>query len=1308
MEKILKTYLKRLTNLSGNNKSLILKRLNSEQFADIHSADFLLDKSSFEILIQLIQQKKRIPLCDVLDPRFEKSNLFSKRLRKIARTDQFITEERGTKDLYVGYPFIKGRFADGSPVHAPLLFFPVQLKNDREKWCLFPEKKSEIILNQSFALAYGQFNQVKIPDDVLEKSFEEMSDDPLEFRTQLYEWLKETPFQINFNQNLFQDILIPFGELSQSELINTEKSGELKLYPEAVLGIFPQSGSYLVPDYSEMLRILAAGEQLSLPLFPAEETEDEISDEPLIREEQILTAFPADIAQEQVIRSTKKGSSIVVQGPPGTGKSQLICNLMVDFAARGKKVLLVCQKRAALDVVHQRLNTIGLQDFMALIHDFHNDRASLYRQLNEQIEKVDEYKRLNYSLDAIFLEREFIQNSRLTDKIIEELESFKQALYDESVCGISVKQLYLTSSPDQDHIPLDDLYTAFPLDSSNSFARRLKVYSSYLQILQPNTSWESRKDFSGYSISDFHEISRFLKNWSDWVDSHDDSFRKITGYNFNFSLLQNRKKLINELQVIQSTLPENYVFLKPLILSPNKSLAETQKTVKAAIELLNSGTQFESTLSNEELPGFKEKLLKGIEAKNSFAGMKWLFFPSIDKQRILDVVSSNHLTDTPNGFAILSKAVDAKITLNRFFEQTAILSSAATPKTTTEFTDYFQTYQQSIDTLTLIENCDINWQKIIKTRAEEFSSSREFRSWIEQLSDWLTMWEEPIHKLNRYFTDIQQQLLFKHPKANAQRFEEELNRDFDNLVETDKLWNEMTQAEKETINRLLEVSPEAEEKPLTTLFDNSIRLAWIEHIETLYPQLRSVSSQKMQHWEEQLQQNIVTNRELSKEIALIKLREDTYSNLENNRLGNRLTYRELNHQVTKKRKIWPVRKLFDHFHEEILRLVPCWMASPESVSAIFPMKPELFDLIIFDEASQCYAEYGLPAIFRGKQVVITGDSKQLPPSNLYRVRYEESDDENNIATETDSLLDLSGQYLPAYYLTGHYRSQSLDLIDFSNQYFYNGKLRLLPNFHYVNQQERGIQLIKTEGIWENNTNLVEAEHVIDLVKSLVDTGKSIGIVTFNFFQQRLIQDLLEQETIQSQDLFVKNIENVQGDERDIIIFSLGYAPDSKGRLAMQFGTLNMAGGENRLNVAITRAREKIYIVTSIWPSQLNTDNATHEGPKLLKAYLQYALDVSEGKFKPFLKENNYHTEWLLKKKLTANNQHYESVFPFADLAIRKENQYTGLILTDDDLYHQSVSPKEPHANLPILLRQKHWPFTRFFSRQYWLGKIPEN
>jgi hypothetical protein len=1333
MQKILKAYLKRLTNLSSRNKSLLLSSLPAEQFLDLHQTDFLLSKPSFELLSQLIQRKSRIPLCEVQDPRFDRVNDISRKLRKIARTEKFIEEERGARDLYVGYPFVRGKFSDGSVVHAPLLFFPVTLRIDREQWCLFGRDDADITLNRSFALAYAHFNEARIPDETLEKTFEDFPKDALEFRTALYEWLKETPFRINFNQRLFEDTLQAFELLKSSDLQTLEKNGELKLYPELVLGIFPQAGSYLVPDYNQLLRE-AEQDTLTLPIFPASERtnleeeskpdtdslpEAALAEKPVarLREEQILTPFPVDLSQENVIRLVKQGESVVVQGPPGTGKSQLICNLMADFAAGGKRVLLVCQKRAALDVVYQRLQTLGLDTFAALIHDFRNDRAELYRRLAEQIDKVDEYRQLNYSLDAVFLEREFTRESRQIDQIVASLEEFKAALFDETESGLSVKELYLSSDPELPKVDLRPYYRSFRLVEVADYRQRLASYATYRQRIGPQHTWREHRSFAAYGLSDLQRMEDALGAWPDFFQKQQGTFETLTGTAFALDFLENKEDTAGRLSDLLSLMADAETFrLFQRYAQSGQPAAERLAFVRQVVDMLEGwrtdGIGLESTLTTADLPVFRAQLHKALDAKSSALKGQWWEWFGKEKESVRKVAAANGLTLRPEDLQKLNSRVNNRMELEQWLQSPLLAIGKEDIDSAGSFEDRylacFQRAERAADALLRLGRKP--WQPVLHAVSRQAASQQDWTTRMQGLSDWLADWQGQESRYMKFLVEDQWQKLLAEPQVYAQHLLTDLRRDFDSLVEMDRLAEAFTPTESAVTSLVLATLSEEDNlrESAVALFDNSLRLAWIEHIEGKYPILRSVSSLKMREWEEQLQAGIERKQNLSRDITLMKLREATYQNLESNRLGNRTTYRELYHQVTKKRKIWPIRKVLEDLSEEVFRLVPCWMASPEAASTLFPMQAGLFDLVIFDEASQCYAEYGLPAAYRGKQVVVTGDSKQLPPSDLYRVRFEENteEDESPVALEIDSLLDLAAQSLTQKQLTGHYRSSSLDLIDFSNRHFYKNTLRLLPDFRQVNDAEPGIHYLHVEGTWEKNTNAAEARKVLELVGELSESGLSVGVVTFNFHQQQFIQELFEQENCTANGLFVKNIENVQGDERDVIIFSVGYAPDARGRLMMQFGSLNTQGGENRLNVAVTRARRRVYVITSLWPAQLQTDTAANDGPRLLKAYLQYAQDVSEGRYRPqpALVES-YRASQLLKERIAHQNPDYRRELPFADLTLKPDDTYESLLLTDDDLYYGSESVKEPHAYLPIILRQKNWPFQRVFSREYWQKRL---
>ena len=1311
----------------------MLLSLSTEQFLDIHELDFLQNKPSFNIIEQLIAQKNTIPICEIHDPRYERVNEISKRLRKISRTEKFIEEERGSEDLYVGYPIVKGKFSDGTVVRCPLMFFPVHLNQKNETWQL-QSRDEAITLNRTFLLAYSHFNQIPISDEFLEQSFEDFSKDSLEFRTQLYEYLKDSLLKIDFNKDLFINELHYFEKLTKADIELLERNGELKLFPQAVLGIFPQAGSFLVPDYEELLEV---SRKSKVESHKAEEVEhlgdnDEIFEseglESLfpshnsqlttnkIKEENLLTPFAIDATQELALRQVKSGSSLVVQGPPGTGKSQLICNLVADFTARGKKVLVVCQKRAALDVVQERLTQAGMRAFVGNVHDFKNDRKGLYEQILLQIEQIEEYQKQNNSLDAIFLERNFTQESRQIDKISETLQSFKDALFDTSECGLSVKELYLTSSPNQSFLDLKNDYKLFKFNEIDEFLRKFNrlIQNPVVTPLVAGTTnvseaifWQNRLSFENRQYS---EISTIIKTIESVVDFVQNLEKQATEIVKNPISLQDLQSISSEKEVLQKLL---------LTIENDKIYQVFTRNIQEKIKLNTSkisqlegetatffaGQGIEITLQSTSLLPFLAKLNIAIDTKsNAIGGFFWGIF-SKEKADIQNVTIANGLGLSLEDLVKLRQRIQNRIGLEKWWGENAYLFGMALAEEPIWLRKGIRWFERHFQQLYQAEKANKVWKSLVKKlpiiiENWQNSSWNEFQNktnFLIQKSQELTD-NQPIWK--NYLSEEQIELLAT--TASTMTIKTYLKEYFDLMQEADALKASFSRIEGQIIERFL-----LETAPVVT-FENSLKLAWIEHIEEINPILRSVSSLKIDQLEEELQQAVLKKKELSQEILGLKLREETYRNLEKNRLQNVVTYRDLKHQVAKKRKLWSVRKLISEYSEEVFKLVPCWLASPETVSAIFPLQTTreeaFFDLIIFDEASQCFAEQGIPALFRGNQVVIAGDSKQLQPNDLYRVRFEtETDDLPEL--EIDSLLDLACQYLPQTQLKGHYRSRSLDLIDFSNRYFYKNTLSLLPDFQELNLQKPAIKYLKVGGVWENNTNPIEAEAVWDLVEKLNQeySEKSIGIVTFNAKQQGLIQDLLETKTIKfTYPIFIKNIENVQGDERDFIIFSVGYAPDAKGKMSMQFGSLNAQGGENRLNVAVTRAREKVFVVSSIFPNQLRVEDAQNEGPRLLKSYLEYALMVSEGNYKPTPhRSEKYQADWLLKEQLLKDNSLYFKELPFADLTVKDNQQYESLILTDDDLYYDNLSPKETFAYIPAGLRAKGWQFERVFSRNFW-------
>ncbi len=334
-------------------------------------------------------------------------------------------------------------------------------------------------------------------------------------------------------------------------------------------------------------------------------------------------------------------------------------------------------------------------------------------------------------------------------------------------------------------------------------------------------------------------------------------------------------------------------------------------------------------------------------------------------------------------------------------------------------------------------------------------------------------------------------------------------------------------------------------------------------------------------------------------------------------------------EANKKRRHLPIRSLLAGIPNLLFKIKPCLLMSPLSVSQYLDPEAIQFDVVVFDEASQVRPHEGIAAIYRGKQLVVCGDSKQLPPTAFFDFEmsedYYDDDTENGTPDEYESLLDLCASTgLNELYLRWHYRSQHEDLIAFSNSQFYTNKLVTFPSPH-IQDQGFGVEFVHVpEGVYDRGgrrDNPKEAEKVIEVFLSMLKEApeRSIGIVAFSKAQSEAIENQLElmlkrhpelQSLIKTDLLdgfFVKNLETVQGDERDVIILSVGYGRDLQGKMSMNFGPLNKPGGQKRLNVAITRARHKVVVVSSIEASDIDLSATQAEGVRQLYKYLDYAV-----------------------------------------------------------------------------------------------------
>ena len=439
-----------------------------------------------------------------------------------------------------------------------------------------------------------------------------------------------------------------------------------------------------------------------------------------------------------------------------------------------------------------------------------------------------------------------------------------------------------------------------------------------------------------------------------------------------------------------------------------------------------------------------------------------------------------------------------------------------------------------------------------------------------------------------------------------------------------------------------------------------------------------------------------------------------------------------------------VQSFIEKFNLEIQNHIRLFMMTPEVISATLPLIHGMFDLVIFDEASQMFVEKGIPGIYRAKKVVIAGDPKQLRPSSLGIGRLEDSDNlyeedaEQDITYEAKSLLDLARFRFKEALLNYHYRSEYEELIAFSNHAFYDAKLMIAPNQSNPDEPPITYHYVK-DGRFIQRSNVNEAKEVVKIIQKIFRERKnneSIGVITFNSPQRDMImneidqmlfkrgtyqkafeQELFRKDNDQDTSLFVKNIENVQGDERDIIIFSMGYAKNELGILQRQFGWLNQEGGKNRLNVAITRAKKKIYFVSSLYPEEFKVDDLSSTGPKLLKDFMRYCYFVSH-KNNAMTKEvlkNLYLTDASTKEalisvmiddlskrleKLGYQVEHHIGIGKYRiDLAVKKDNQsyQLGIISSLDKA---GASARKDFLHQEKYLHSRNWKIYRLFESNW--------
>ena len=414
-----------------------------------------------------------------------------------------------------------------------------------------------------------------------------------------------------------------------------------------------------------------------------------------------------------------------------------------------------------------------------------------------------------------------------------------------------------------------------------------------------------------------------------------------------------------------------------------------------------------------------------------------------------------------------------------------------------------------------------------------------------------------------------------------------------------------------------------------------------------------------------------------------------------------------------------IRHIIEQIPNLMPKLCPCMLMSPISVAQFIDLKTPKFDLVIFDEASQMPTAEAVGAIGRGKALIVVGDNKQMPPTSFFDTQ--QVDDEDAELDDLDSILDdCQALSLPDHYLAFHYRSKHESLIAFSNQEYYDGRLFTFPS---ADDRQRKVSLVKVEGVYDKGgkrSNRAEAEAVVsEIIRRLNDaelSQRSIGVVAFSVAQQNLIEDVfmeaisgkpeLEARALQSEEpIFIKNLENVQGDERDVILFSIGYGPDKDGNVSMNFGPLNNRGGERRLNVAVSRARYEMIVFSTLRAEQIDLRRSQAAGVEGLQKFLKYA-EGGDSPLTPLLQREEQEEGLSADIAAALNSLGYKTALNVGrskfkvDVAVvdpQDPDRYLIAILIDNHARNATKIARDRELTQPAVLEGLGWKVLRVWS-----------
>lgn len=1056
--------------------------------------------------------------------------------------------------------------------------------------------------------------------------------------------------------------------------------------------------------------------------------------------QQIYTPMLSDSSQLRAICVADSGSNLVLEGPPGTGKSQTITNLICHLLATGKTVLFVSEKMAALEVVHRRLNSIGLGPFCLELHSAKAKKTEVLMQLGKALDASNARTVKDWELEA---ERLAALRGELNALVSSLHKTHPNDLTIYDAIGTCIK--YGHWKPASLDWADPDQHSRKDLDNLRTLCRQMAALASQLHDLQAHPllaikrtawthSWQQELLDAGTSllvaasttqeliVPFLHHLGR-PENGSTWSE------------------LASLDRLAD-------------VLLKATHVPVGVARAATDEVARNRLKMLrHHGLQREGAWKifegayREEVANLngQELEMQWSEANSTWWPKSWLAKRACLKRFGL------YRTDrkAPNE----SEANELIRALRKLNEEDKVLAAMGA-EATVLLQDAFNAHKTDWDAVDAHEK----WAKEYSDALAQLASG-DFAvhgALLSRLLPYVTDNRAMLRAdgvlggaLVRYRDGYRQLVSETHRVAELSGAKDSFIEEphatgaIQRLLARLQGWQHaayqiqpwcLWQNNKEKIISAglpgIARSLEAGEVVLADIaefFEYTYQSWWVRKAMDREPVLCAFSSADHERKIAEFKESDERFQKLTQQYVVAKLSGQIPSSTAlapgaDSEMG------KLRRELTKQKKHIPIRQLVQSLPTLLPKLKPCLLMSPLSVAQYLEARHQPFDVVIFDEASQIPVWDAVGAIARGKQLVCVGDPKQLPPTNFFNRVDEDNGEGEDEVQDLESILDECLSIgLPTLGLDWHYRSRHESLITFSNATYYDNRLITFPS---PVTEDTAVRLKRVQGVYDrggSRTNRAEAEAVVAAIEKhyLSPEGKkqSLGVVTFNQAQQSLIENLLDarrrvstkldqaiaEATFES--LFIKNLENVQGDERDIIYFSITYGPDAAGKVALNFGPLNLEGGHRRLNVAVSRARQGVVIFSTLMPEQIDLSRVRAAGVRDLKNYLDFAIrgpralieQINPTGLEPDSPFEKQVINQLREKGWTVHSQVGVSGYRI-DIGVvdpRAPGCYLLGIECDGATYHSAATARDRDRLRHLILEGLGWELHRIWSTDWW-------